>query len=45
MSFGKYTELSDRALDEIISEIKRKHPNDGERLLIGHPAVQKIILP
>ena len=42
MSFHRYTEISDPALDRII---KQRHPNDGERLVIGHLTSQNIILP
>ena len=31
-----YSDISDRDLDEVIRSIKQSHPNDGERLLIGH---------
>ena len=42
MSFHRYKEISDPALDRII---KQRHPNDGERLVIGHLTSQNIILP
>lgn len=32
-------------LDGIITDIKRRHPNDGERLMIGHLASQNIRIP
>ena len=31
-----YTDISDNDLDSAVSEIKQSHPNDGERLIIGH---------
>ncbi len=45
MSYDKYSELSDRVLDRIMTDIKERHPNDGERLIIGHLTTQNIILP
>ena len=31
-----YSDLSNADLDRLVQEIKRMHPNDGERLMIGH---------
>lgn len=31
-----YTSITDTELDFTIHEIKRNHPNDGERMIIGH---------
>ena len=31
-----YSDISDSRLDRLIRRIKEEHPNDGERLLIGH---------
>ena len=33
-----YSNISDHDLDGIIRTIKRQHPNDGERLMLGHLA-------
>ena len=41
----RYTEISDTNLDRVIERVKRAHPNDGERLLIGHLAQEGIIVP
>ena len=40
-----YTEIADTDLDRVIERVKRSHPNDGERLLIGHLAQEGIIVP
>lgn len=40
----KYSDISDAALDREVVEIKVEHPNDGERLLIGHLANRGIIV-
>jgi len=45
VSFETYSNVSDQTLDNIVAEIKRKHPNDGERLLMGHLGSQDIVLP
>ncbi len=39
-----YSEISDEQLDEFIEEIKQAHPNDGERMMIGHLARRGIIV-
>ena len=31
-----YTNIADAELDHQIDAIKKVHPNDGERLMIGH---------
>ena len=31
-----YSDISDSRLDRLVTRIKEEHPNDGERLLIGH---------
>lgn len=41
----RYTNISDSDLDREIVAIKIDHPNDGERLIIGHLAAQRIIIP
>lgn len=40
-----FTDISDRDLDHTIESIKSTHPNDGERLLIGHLHDRGIMLP
>ena len=40
-----FSNISDGDLDRIIREIKATHPNDGERLIIGHLTRQRLILP
>ena len=42
--YSKYSDISDNDLDREICEIKLDHPNDGERLLIGHLAARGIIV-
>ena len=32
----RYLNITDNELDRIIMEIKRDHPNDGERMIVGH---------
>ena len=39
-----HTTISDAELDEKIAAIKRVHPNDGERLMIGHLARRGIVI-
>ncbi len=41
----KYCDINDRDLDREVVDIKVEHPNDGERLLIGHLATRGIIVP
>ena len=43
--YSKYSDITDNDLDTEITEIKLDHPNDGERLLIGHLAARGIIVP
>jgi hypothetical protein len=43
--FSKYSDITDSDLDRELIEIKLDHPNDGERLLIGHLAARGIIVP
>ena len=31
-----YSNISDQSLDPLITTIKRQHPHDGERLMLGH---------
>jgi hypothetical protein len=31
-----YAYISDSALDMLVQQIRQQHPNDGERLMIGH---------
>ena len=40
-----YTVISDADLDRLIESIKAVHPNDGERLMIGHLASRNIFVP
>ena len=40
-----YSNINDHELDRIVKSIKESHPNDGERLLIGHLSSLGIILP
>ena len=40
-----YTEISDTDLDLEVVQIKASHPNDGERLMIGHLTHRGIIVP
>ena len=37
-----YSVITDTHLDQCIEEIKQSHPNDGERMMIGHLARQGI---
>ena len=41
----RYSNITDNDLDRIIMEIKRDHPNDGERMIIGHLTQQNLIIP
>ena len=40
-----YSDITDSDLDRIVQEIKSNHPNDGERLMIGHLSHRGIIVP
>lgn len=40
-----YSTIADNDLDRVVVAIKREHPNDGERLMIGHLRHIGIILP
>ena len=40
-----FTSISDIQLDTVAREVKNSHPNDGERLMIGHLARRNIIVP
>ena len=40
-----YCNISDSDLDREIIAIKINHPNDGERLIIGHLTARRIIVP
>ena len=40
-----FTSISDIQLDTVVREVKNSHPNDGERLMIGHLARRNIIVP
>ena len=42
---SKYSTISDSQLDSVIVNIKLDHPNDGERLIIGHLAARSILVP
>ena len=39
-----YSDINDVDLDQLIKEIKEVHPNDGERMIIGHLAQHGVIL-
>ena len=39
-----YSTISDSQLDHLVKSIKQVHPNDGERMLIGHLARQNVII-
>ena len=41
----RYSNIDDHELDRTVESIKLTHPNDGERLLIGHLRRLNIILP
>lgn len=43
--YSKYSDISDHELDREMIEIKLDHPNDGERMVIGHLATRGIIVP
>ena len=40
-----FSNISDGDLDRVIGTIKAAHPNDGERLIIGHLTTHNLILP
>ena len=40
-----YTSISDAELDQKVIAVKNLHPNDGERVMIGHLAYCGIIIP
>ena len=40
-----YSDMSDSDLDSLVREIKRAHPNDGERLMIGHLSRYGVTVP
>ncbi len=42
---ARFTEISDTDLDRVVEDIKRYHPNDGERLLTGHLTQRGITVP
>ena len=41
----RYSDLSNADLDRLVHEIKRMHPNDGERLIIGHLSQFGVTVP
>jgi len=41
----RYTSITDSDLDRTVESIKQVHPNDGERLLIGHLTRLGIVVP
>jgi len=41
----RYTSITDFDLDRTVESIKQVHPNDGERLLIGHLTRLGIVVP
>ena len=40
-----FSSISDIELDAIVIRIKQIHPNDGERLIIGHLTRQNVVVP
>ena len=40
-----YSTISDLQLDHLVQSIKQVHPNDGERMMIGHLAQHNVIVP
>ena len=40
-----FTDISNGDLDQLLEDIKRDHPNDGERLIIVHLADRNITIP
>lgn len=40
-----YSNITDYDLDRVVESIKQMHPNDGERLLIGHLNRRGIVVP
>ena len=40
-----FTNISDAELDHRVEAIKRQHPNDGERLMIGHLRSHNVFVP
>lgn len=40
-----FTNITDNDLDREVERIKKMHPNDGERLMIGHLTQRNIIVP
>lgn len=40
-----YSDMSDSDLDSLVREIKKAHPNDGERLKIGHLSRYGVTVP
>ena len=45
VSFDRYSDISDHTLDQLKTDIKQRHPDNGERLIIGHLGSDNIILP
>ena len=41
----RYTNISDGELDHHMEDIKKLHPNDGERLIIGHLRSRCVFVP
>ena len=41
----RYTTIGDEALDRLIYDIKQEHPNDGERLMMGHLISRGVMIP
>ena len=39
-----YSRVSDRELDDEVRRIKHDHPNDGERLMMGHLVSRGVIV-
>ncbi len=44
LSRDSYSDMSDADIDHLIREVKEIHPNDGERMIIGHLAQRGIML-
>jgi len=45
ISIPRFSSITDLELDACIRDIKRRHPNDGERMIIGHLFCLDIFVP
>ena len=41
----QFTDISDSDLDDVLKQIKAKHPNDGEVLVMGHLIAKSLCVP